>query len=73
MLYSTNKVIHYYLFIYVIKQFFKENGVNINEDLYATSELIQWLWRSRIRKYESINVYIPSKRMRSLLIDWLDN
>ena len=56
-----------------IKLFFKENGVNIDEDLYATSELVQWLWRSRIRKYEPINVYIPSKRMRDLLIRWLND
>lgn len=55
-----------------IKQFFNSKGVNIQQDLYALSELIQWLWRSRIRKYEPINIYIPSKRMRNLLTKWLN-
>ena len=56
-----------------IDQFFKSKDIQINEELYALSELIQWLWRSRIRKYEPITIYIPSKRMRYLLIDWLNN
>lgn len=56
-----------------IKQFFNSKGIEINQDLYALSELIQWLWRSRIRKGESINIYIPSSRMRNLLINWLND
>lgn len=55
----------------VISQFFRQRGVNIDEDLYGLSEMIQWIWRSRIRKGEGINVYIPSMRMRNLLDDWL--
>ncbi|MBZ9693384.1 hypothetical protein [Clostridium sp. M14] len=56
-----------------IDQFFKSKDIIINQELYALSELIQWLWRSRIRRYEPINIYIPSRRMRNLLILWLDN
>lgn len=56
-----------------IKQFFNSKGIEINQDLYALSELIQWLWRSRIRKGESINIYIPSSRIRNLLINWLND
>lgn len=55
------------------KNFFISRGVTVNQDLYALSELIQWIWRSRIRNGESINLYIPSKRMRRLLNDYLDN
>ena len=55
-----------------IKQFFLDRGVKINEDVFALSELIQWIWRSRIRNGEPINLYIPSKRMRELLTGWLD-
>lgn len=54
-----------------IIQFFKQRGVTINEDLYGLSEMIQWIWRSRIRKGESINIYIPSVRMRTLLDAWI--
>lgn len=50
--------------------FFQENGVKVNEDLYALSELVQWLWRSRIRNGEPIHAYIPSERMRNLLDSW---
>lgn len=57
----------------IIKNFFISKGVEVNQDLYALSELIQWIWRSRIRKGEPINLFIPSKRMRELLINWLNN
>lgn len=54
-----------------ITQFFKQRKININEDLYGLSEMIQWIWRSRIRKGENINIYIPSMRMRNLLNAWM--
>lgn len=57
----------------IIKQFFIDRKVNVNEDIYALSELIQWIWRSRIRRGEDINLYIPSLRMRTLLLNWLNN
>ena len=56
-----------------ISQFFKQKGIAINENLYGLSEMLQWIWRSRIRNGENINIYIPSKRMRSLLISWMND
>lgn len=56
-----------------IAGYFRDNGVRIEEDKYALSEMIQWIWRSAIRRGEGIEVYVPSKRMRTLLIDWLDS
>ena len=44
-----------------------------NEDIWALSELIQWLFRSAIREEKEVNLYMPSSRMRSLLKDWLDS
>lgn len=55
------------------KKFFISKGVQVNEDMYALSELIQWIWRSRIREGKPINLYIPSKRMRTILKDYLDS
>ena len=55
------------------KGFFTSNDIKVDEDIFALSELIQWIWRSRIRDNKPINIYIPSQRMRNLLIDWLDN
>ena len=40
-------------------------------DAYALTELIQWVWRSRVRKEEPITVFIPSLRMRTLFERWL--
>lgn len=56
----------------VIKNFFLTYGIDINEEKYALSELLQFLFRSRIRKGEDINLYIPSSRMRNILKDWLN-
>lgn len=55
------------------KGFFEDKYISVDEDIWALSELIQWLWRSRIRNNESINVYIPSERMRKLLVRYLNN
>jgi len=57
------------------KAFFEQANVQVDEELFALSNLLQWIWRSAIRKEtpESINIYIPSIRMRKLLEQWLDN
>lgn len=47
--------------------------VDVSEDVYALSSLVQWVWRSAIRNGEPIKIYIPSKRMRNLFIGWLDD
>ena len=56
-----------------VKKFFSERGCSINEDHFALSEMLQWIWRSAIRDDKPINLYIPSSRMRSLLTDWIDS
>ena len=55
----------------IIKKWLIDKKLNTNDDSFALSEMIQWIFRSRIRKGESINVYIPSERMRNLLKAWL--
>ncbi len=57
----------------LIKHFFTQNNVKVNEDVYALSEMIQWIWRSAIREGGEIWIYIPSKRHRKLLTEWLEN
>lgn len=56
----------------ITAQFFSSKGVKVNEELFALSELLQWTFRSRIRKNEPINIYIPSSRMRGLLEQYLN-
>ena len=55
------------------KIYFKQNGIEVDDDAYALSTMVQWIWRSAIRNGEDINLYIPSKRMRNLLLGWMSS
>ena len=55
-----------------IKNFFLRHNVSVDEDGYALSEMLQFIWRSAIRNGEEIWVYIPSIRMRNLLKQWIE-
>lgn len=55
-----------------VSKFFDMRGVKINEDEFALGEMLQFLWRSAIRDNKPVTLYIPSKRMRTLLLDWID-
>lgn len=55
-----------------LKHFFEVSGIEVDEDTYALSELIQFIYRSAIRDGKPITVYIPSKRMRELFKDWIN-
>lgn len=76
---ATNEYMNSFVVVYpinifvnpIVKQFFTNNGVEIDEDNYALSELIQFIYRSRIRQNEHIFCYIPSLRMRSLLYNYM--
>ncbi|HSH36618.1 hypothetical protein [Schnuerera sp.] len=78
---ATNEYKHTYNLAYCCNRFispdyikyFELRGVIIDEELYALSEMLQWIWRSRIREGKPINIYIPSRRQRNLLIRWLNN
>ena len=54
-----------------LTRWYKDNGVPINEDDFALSEMLQFLFRSCIRDGNPVWLYIPSKRMRDLLEGWL--
>lgn len=40
---------------------------------FAITEFVQWVYRSRVRLGQPITVYVPSKRMRGILEDWLNS
>lgn len=54
-----------------IYNFLVAHGTTINQDQWALSEMIQWIWRSAIRDGKEITIYIPSDRMRTLLENWI--
>lgn len=73
--YSSRHVLVYAVNVYMNvpkKLYFQSRGIDVNEDIYALSTMVQWIWRSAIRNGEDIDIYIPSKRMRNLLINWMD-
>lgn len=54
------------------KKFYTLHGLEVDEDKFALSTMIQWIWRSAIREGGEVSLYIPSKRMRSLLEGWIE-
>lgn len=54
-----------------IEKYYSRLGYSVNEEVFALSEMIQWIWRSAIREGKPINIFIPSSRMRRLLKIWL--
>lgn len=63
-----------------IVKFLANNGISYSrskggspkgEDMWALSEMLQWIWRTRIRQGQNIELYVPAGRMRTLLENWL--
>ena len=55
---------------YIIKLLASRN-VFIDQDEYALSILLQFLYRGAVRNGDYLNAYIPSKRLRTLLSNWI--
>lgn len=56
----------------LFKNYLENDNFQFNEDDYALSALLQWIWRSAIRNGKKVTIYIPAPRMRQLLTDWLN-
>lgn len=56
-----------------LTKFFASREIAIDQDAFALSEMLQWIWRSAIRDDRPINLYVPSSRMRELLINWIND
>jgi hypothetical protein len=77
---ATNKYSHLNTMLYLANRFlnpeqiafFRSKKVKVDEDKWALSELVQWVFRGCIREGKPMNLYIPSKRMRDLFKDWLN-
>ncbi len=65
---------HFHPFVQSFFESFScDKEIKLDKDIYALSCMIQWIFRSRIRDGEPIEIYIPSQRMRKLLQMWLDD
>lgn len=54
-----------------LSSYLSKEGVKIEEEIYAVSELIQFIFRGSIRNHKPMKVLILSNRMRNLLREWL--
>lgn len=70
MAYIYNVFIHPEIYKYL-----KSKGEQYapDERSYALAELLQWVYRGRIRNSTHVSLYIPSKRMRDMLVRWVEN
>ena len=55
-----------------VKSYLQDYGQIVDDDIFALCELLQWIWRSAIRKGEPITLCIVSTRMRKLFDKWLN-
>lgn len=55
-----------------IKAYLQDYGTPPDDDSFALSELVQWVFRTCIRKDEPVSLCIMSDRMKRLLCNWLD-
>lgn len=72
--YKERDHLMYIINVYVpsgLRMYFESYGIYVNQDRFALSVMVQWIFRSAIRQGKDIWVYLPSSRMRRLLIDWL--
>lgn len=54
-----------------MQSYLRHIGVEMDWDKYAVANMVQWIWRSRIRNGQEIWLYIPSRRMRTLFMNWM--
>lgn len=55
-----------------IAKYFGKLGASLSRDTFALAGLIQWVWRSAIRRGEPVTLFLPSPRMNRLFNEWLD-
>lgn len=73
-MYSDRKAVAYLNCMNIspsLVSFFDAFDIEIDNTTFALNVMLQWIWRSAIRNGEQIDLYIPSKRMRHILMDWL--
>ena len=56
-----------------INDYGSDMGVRLNAEVFALSEMLQWVWRSRIRKGENIVLAIGSARMCRIFSRWIES
>lgn len=53
--------------------YFHNFNIDVKDELWTLSEMIQFIWRSAIRNGKEVYLYIPSSRMRGIFKHWLES
>ena len=56
-----------------VSSYLSDYGFPIDQPTFTKSEMVQWIWRSRIREMKPIVLAIANKRMHKLFSEWLDS
>jgi len=56
-----------------ISAYIEGQGIKLNNDKMALSEMVQFIFRGSIRKGETMHLMLASNRMKTLLMKWLDS
>lgn len=76
---ATNDYMHHKACMYAVNVYktptetgyLASKGIMFDQDQYALSMMVQFLWRGCIRKGEPMKVLVLSERMRELLLAWV--
>ena len=75
---ATNEYSDGYAMAYIFERninpmqqgFFIDRGATLDSNGWAVSDLLQWIFRSRIRNGQDIQLFLPAKKMRTILKQW---
>lgn len=56
-----------------VSSYLQDYGYPVDFQVFATSELLQWVWRGCIRNNQPMILAIGSKRMYGYMMDWLND
>lgn len=78
---ATNSYNHVKMMAYLVNihpngdiaSYIRGQGGKVDSDRYALSEMMQWIFRSRLREGKKVTLFIASSRMRRLLENWLSS
>ena len=78
---ATNEYAHKTTMVHLINRYplvcvnayLQDFGCKMNPNVFALSEMLQWLWRGCIRNKEPMNIVIGSERMYWLFMNWLND
>ena len=74
--FKETKYVAYLVNVYanlMVLAMLRSRAALFDQDKFALSEMVQFVWRSAIREEKPIVLYVPSKRMREMFVKWINS